>query len=240
MRKEDKQNEFIQDIVEWDVKNWWRAIEYWGKICRFDNMEGKKILDIDGRAGGLSLYWALKGAEVICSDVNEDGFEKAKLLHKKYGVENRVKYRVIDAIDIPYQNSFDVICFKSVLGGVGYDDNYERQKKMMKSIYRALNEKGRLCFCENLTASLLHQFARKKFTDWGGRWRYVTIDEIKELTSPFSSMEFQTMGFWGVFGRTKKLSGMLGMLDGFVDRYVKEKNRYIVSCVCCKEQAEKR
>lgn len=231
----NKTKELIKDIVEWDVKNWWRAIEYWEKSHQFDDVKGKRVLDIGGRGGGLSLYWALKGAEVICSDVNEDGFEKARLLHKKYGVEEKIKYQRIDATEIPYHNEFDIICFKSVLGGVGYDNNYDRQKKMMQNIYFALNERGKLCFCENLKASPLHQFARKKFTRWGERWRYVTTAEIKELTKEFQTIKFRTFGFWGVFGRAKWLSNVLGTLDGCIDRYIKEENKYIISCVCRKE-----
>lgn len=234
-RKADKPEELIKDIVEWDVKNWWRAIEYWEETKQFDDMKGKKVLDIGGRGGGLSLYWALKGAEVICSDVSGDSFENAKLLHQKYGVENKIKYEVIDATKIPYQNVFDMICFKSVLGGVGYDDNFDRQKQAMESIYAALNENGTLCFCENLIASPVHQFARKKFTGWGSRWRYLTTDEIKELTKEFQTIKFRTFGFWRVFGRTKWLSNVLGTLDGYIDRSIKEENRYIISCVCSKK-----
>lgn len=229
-----EQETLIRDIVEWDVKNWWRAIAYWETSRQFDDVKGRKVLDIGGRGGGLSLYWALKGAEVICSDVNEDGFEKARLLHKKYGVEEKIKYERIDATEIPYQNEFDIICFKSVLGGVGYDNNYDRQKKVMQSIYAALNENGKLCFCENLTASPLHQFARKRFTGWGSRWRYLTIAEIEELTSEYKAKKYKTFGFWGVFGRTGWLSNVLGTVDGAFDKYVKESNRYIVSCVCSK------
>lgn len=236
--KTKEQESLIRDIVEWDVKNWWRAIAYWETSRQFDDVKGKKVLDIGGRGGGLSLYWALKGAEVICSDVNEDGFEKARLLHKQYGVEEKIKYEKIDATEIPYQNVFDIICFKSVLGGVGYDDNYERQKKMMQSIYSALNENGKLCFCENLTASSLHQFARKRFTGWGGRWRYLTIAEIEELTKEFRAKKYKTFGFWGVFGRAGWMSRVLGSVDEVFDKYVKEGNRYIVSCVCMKTSAE--
>lgn len=161
--------ELIRDIVEWDVKNWWRAIKYWEKTGQFQNINGKKVLDIGGRSGGLSLYWALKGAEVVCSDIREDAFEKAHMLHQKYGVHDRIQYQKIDATNIPYQNAFDIICFKSVLGGVGCNNNYGKQENMMESIYQALNESGRLCFCENLTASFVHQFARKKFINWGGK-----------------------------------------------------------------------
>lgn len=230
----NKPEELIIDIVEWDIRNWWRAIEYWEETHQFDDVKGKRVLDIGGRGGGLSLYWALKGAAVICSDVNENGFVKAKILHKKYGVEGQIKYQVIDATEIPYQEEFDIICFKSVLGGVGYDNNYCRQKKMMESIYLALKEKGKLCFCENMVASPLHQFARKRFTGWGSRWRYVNCTEIRELTKEFSETQFQTFGFLGVFGRKKWLSEIFGNLDGRFDKYVRDKSKYIVSCVCSK------
>lgn len=139
------EKEFIRDVVEWDIKNWWRAIQFWeDRIER--RLEGKKVLDIGGRSGGLSLYWAMKGANVICSDINNDGFEKARILHQKYGVEKKISYEVIDATEIPYKNEFDIICFKSVLGGVGYNNNYEKQKQMMKNIYMALVDGGNLFF----------------------------------------------------------------------------------------------
>ncbi len=235
-RQADKSEKLINDIVEWDVKNWWRAIEYWEETCQFDDMKGKKVLDIGGRGGGLSLYWALKGAEVICSDVSGDSFEAAQLLHERYGVGNKIKYEVIDATKIPYQNVFDIICFKSVLGGIGYDDNFDRQKQALENIYAALNENGKLCFCENLIASPIHQYARKKFTGWGSRWRYLTTAEIKELTKEFQTIQFRTFGFWGVFGRTKWLSNILGALDRYTDRLVNEEHRYIISCVCNKKR----
>ena len=94
--RNNKTKELIRDIVEWDTKNWWRAIEFWG-INEEKSLKGKKVLDIGGRNGGLSLYWALRGADVICSDLNESGFEQAKKLQKKYGVEKRVSYERIDA-----------------------------------------------------------------------------------------------------------------------------------------------
>lgn len=160
--------ELVRDIVEWDVQNWWRAVGYWEKTRQFDDVAGKKVLDIGGRSGGLSLYWALKGAEVTCSDINEDGFGKARALHQKYGVSSKITYEKIDATKIPYQDAFDIICFKSVLGGVGYGDNYGRQREAVEGMYLALHENGKLCFCENLTASRLHQAARKRFIPWGG------------------------------------------------------------------------
>lgn len=231
--RNDKKKEFIRDIVEWDTKNWWRAIEFWESKEK-EQINGKKVLDIGGRNGGLSLYWALKGADVICSDINEDGFEKAKKLHQKYGVEKKINYEVIDATKIPYKNEFDIICFKSVLGGVGYNNNYEKQRQMMKSIYRALADGGKLYFCENLSASPLHHYMRKRYTKWGNQWRYIHLKEIPELTEEFTKVESMTFGFWGVFGRKIYLAELMGTVDIWFERWIREENRYIVSCVCSK------
>ncbi len=234
--KEKSQKELIKAITEWDIKNWWRAIKFWEDTHQFNNMEGKKVLDIGGRNGGLSLYWALKGAEVTCSDISESSLEIAKKLHKKYGLDKEIHYEIIDATKIPYEGAFDIICFKSVLGGVGYDDNFASQKQMIDNIYKALSRNGKLCFCENLTASPMHQYARKKFTNWGSRWRYINYEEIAILTSKFSKVETESFGFLGVFGRTQWLSTILGGMDSFIDRWVKTEHRYIVSCVCEKSQ----
>ena len=68
MREGDKMNKIPEEVIEWDVKNWSRAIEFWEKDIP-ENLEGMKVLDIGGRNGGLSLFWALKGADVVCSDV---------------------------------------------------------------------------------------------------------------------------------------------------------------------------
>lgn len=226
--------ELIRDVVEWDIKNWWRAIEFWEEKQLFEDFREKKILNIGERNGGLSLYWALKGANVICSDIDAGGFEKAKKLHEKYGVADRIRYEVIDATEIPYRDYFDLISFKSVLGGVGFNDQYDRQIQMIENIYTALNENGTLCFCENLKASNIHQFARKKFTKWGKKWRYLSLQEVTALTEKFSEVEIQTIGLLGVFGRRDWQAQILGTIDQCFERVVKNEWKYIVSCICRK------
>jgi hypothetical protein len=46
--------EIIGDIVQWDVKSWSRALDYWES-----NIDWSKIqngLELGGREGGLSLW----------------------------------------------------------------------------------------------------------------------------------------------------------------------------------------
>lgn len=221
----------MRDIVEWDVENWGKAIEFWDVDLKGEDLAGKKVLDLGGRNGGLSLYWALRGAEVVCSDINENGFLNAKRLHKKYGVSKKVTYEVIDATNIPYEDTFDIISFKSVLGGVGYGNQFQRQKQMMDSIHAALKAGGACYFAENLTASRLHQLARRRFVKWGGKWRYIRLDEIPSLAGKFSMVQYRAFGFLGVFGRKKGIASLLGKVDTLLDRCIRDKDKYIVSCI---------
>ena len=162
---------------------------------------------------GLSLYFALKGVDVICSDVNESGFNRARELHRKYNVQSRISYEKIDATKILYESYFDIVCFKSVLGGVGHN-NYEKQKEMMKNIYFSLKIDGSLLFAENLKASVIYQILRKGFAKKS--WRYISSTEAIELTSLFSETNYKTFGFLGVLGRNKWLSNVLSTMDNYL------------------------
>lgn len=222
------------DVIAWDVVNWSRAIEFWEK--EKVNVEGKKVLDIGGRDGGLSLYWALQGANVVCTDIKPDGFDNAKKLHAKYQVDKKVTYKVLDATRMNYENEFDVISFKSVLGGVGYDNDLESQRIMMANIYTALKKGGYCFFAENLAATFLHGFAREKLRKRGTSWRYIKLSEMEELIQKFEVVDKKTLGFFGAFGRWGKWSlswftNFLGHIDALMDRFIKEKRRYIFSCV---------
>ena len=107
-------NRLRKDIIEWDVRNWGTVIDF----IKENHMDfkGKRVLELGARNGGLGLYYALKGAKVVCSDL-EGPTKDAHELHKRYGVSNSVEYEAIDATDIPdkYKGKFDYITFKSVI-----------------------------------------------------------------------------------------------------------------------------
>lgn len=216
-----------KDVLEWDIENWSRAVGFWESLGQLEDIKGKEVLDIGGKNGGISLYWSLKGAHVVCSDIDEKNFTKARQLHQKYGVDKQIKYEIVDALNMSYENEFDIISFKSVLGGIGRDDNFENQKQMMKNIHKALKTDGFCYYVENLKASGLHQFLRKRLTAWGSSWRYIDLSEIMELGEGFCEIYYKTFGFLGVFGK----GGGMGKCDKLIDRYVMDKHKYIVSCI---------
>ncbi len=96
-------------IFQWDTRNWSKAMPCWEK--EIAQLNTGKALELGGREGGLSLWLAGKGFDVICSDL--EGAEATALpLHAEYGVTAKISYADIDATAIPFENHFDIIIFK--------------------------------------------------------------------------------------------------------------------------------
>ncbi len=212
------EKELLKDIIQWDSENWSQPLKYWEKILS-GKREKLNCLELGSREGGLSLWLALKGYLVISSDL-EKAEETAKPLHQKYNLSRKIFYEDIDATSIPYENHFDIIIFKSILGGIGRFNNIEKQKEVIAQIYKALKPGGKFLFAENTRATILHHFFRKRFTNWGSSWRYVSINEMKEFLSVFKSMKMKTTGFAGVFGRTEFQKRFLGKMDKYFFNYI--------------------
>lgn len=203
--------ELVKKIIQWDVKSWSKALFFWEKNVEWDKV--KNGLELGGREGGLSLWLALKGKTTLCSDYAINVQETAGKLHKEYNVTTYINYQDIDASDIPYENHFDVIVFKSIIGGIGRGDNFEIQKKVFREIHKALKPGGKLLFAENLIGSPVHQKLRKRYVDWGNSWRYLSVDELKECLGVFSDYELKTTGFLGTLGRSESQRSFLATGD---------------------------
>lgn len=202
--------EIIKSIIQWDIRSWSKALYYWEGHINADEINNG--LELGSMNGGLSLWLALKGKSMVCSDL-KDAKTNAEPLHIKYNVTSLIRYEDIDATNIPYENCFDVIVFKSIIGGIGRNNNYEIQQKVFNEIYKALKPGGKLLFAENLIASPLHRIFRKMFVKWGSSWRYVSKSEMKSLLKDFNKVEIMATGFLGAFGRSEKQRNFLAKID---------------------------
>lgn len=216
----------VTDIIQWDVNTWSKPLQFWQDNINWNTVE--TCLELGGRQGGLSLWLALKDKSVLCSDL-ENVQNTADPLHKKYNIGHKIKYENIDATTIPYENYFDVIVFKSIIGGIGRNNDLEIQKKVFDQIYKALKPGGKLLFAENLIASPLHQFFRKKFNKWGSYWRYISLEETEYFLSNFKSFQIHQTGVLGTFGRNEAQRNFLSKLDDVIFNRITPKNwKYIV------------
>lgn len=212
-----------KDIIQWDVENWSKCLDFWAKNS--DLRETKKILALGEREGGISLYFALQGHDVICSDFHPMPETTIKM-HHEYGVEKRVSYAEIDmkAINMP-DESVDVIVFKSVIGALG---NVDDQAKAVAEIYRVLKKDGTFLLAENLAGSSLHSYLRKKFVHWGERWRYIKAEEILRWGDEFTSKKIKVYGVLALFGRSERQRQFLSFFDRFITPVTPKNWRYIL------------
>ncbi len=217
----------IKDIIEWDVTNWSNALFYWDSVIDIKN-KGYNCLELGARRGGLSLWLSLNGNKVICSDLTNPA-TTAIPLHNKYKIAvQNITYKAIDATNIPYEEYFDIIAFKSILGGIG-KNGFSAQQKVINEIYNALKKGGVFIFAENLKGSTIHQFFRKRFNNWSTYWRYISIKELEKLLKKFSFYEYKTAGFLGTLGRNECQRNFLGILDKlFFQKILSNNNLYIV------------
>lgn len=220
------QTQLLRECIQWDVKSWSKALLYWEQHIPWHQVD--RCLELGSREGGLSLWLALKGKEVICSDVG-DVKQTAGALHRRYGVADKIHYESIDATYIPYENQFDLIVFKSILGVVGKDGNARRQQQAIHQIKKALKPGGKLVFAENLTGSPLHCLLRRRFVKWGRSWRYVSLNEIESYLQVFKSYTLKSNGFSSAFGRTEaQRNGLAAIDDALLNYCVPDRWKYIV------------
>jgi SAM-dependent methyltransferase len=225
----------LHTFVQWDVRNWSRALRFWLEVIGPKGLEGAEALELGSRDGGLSLWLARQGAaRVVCSDL-EGPADTAHDLHREAGVSKRIEYAPIDARQIGRAEAFDIVVFKSVLGGIGGVGGLEAQAQAIRSIHESLRPGGQLLFAENLTASPLHVGLRRRFVRWSEHWRYLDAAEVDPLLDPFYSVRSTTFGFVAAFGRNERQRSALARLDvAGLDRAVPRSWRYIVAGVATK------
>ena len=202
----------LAEIIQWDVRTWSKALHYWDAQVDWNNIEN--ALELGGRQGGLSLWIALKGKKITCSDLSNIS-KTAAQLHSKHNCTSLITYQDIDATNIPYENHFDLIVYKSILGGLGKSTNFEKQQRAINEIYKSLKPGGKMLFAENISASQLHHFLRKRFTDWADYWQYFSLNDFKDFTKEFNSVHIRTNGFLATFGRNEKQRKLLSNFDDY-------------------------
>ena len=230
----------LKDILGWDTINWSQALHYWDKFIPQENTSNLTALELgSGFNGGLSLWLALKKIKTTCSGYHPryvGASDKAKLIHHKYDVKDFVEYKEVDARHIPHKSQYDIICYKSMLGGIVAKGEFDTAKKVIDGIYEALKPGGILLFAENILSTSIHQIIRNRYGSGKQKWRYFTIGELIKLHGIFNSFEYQTYGFLGCFGVSEKQRSILGRIDRAIfNKILPERLNYILAGVAIKE-----
>jgi ubiquinone/menaquinone biosynthesis C-methylase UbiE len=207
----------LTDILQWDIHTWEVALRLWEKHLP-GKLEGQKTLELGAAHGGPSLWLALKGAEVICSDVYCPG-AAARALHQKYAVESRIRYAAIDAQRLPFSDqSLDIVCCKSVLGGISKHVISDPKPQIIAEIYRVLKPGGWFLSADNLYASVMHAHLRKHFISWSKGWEYFSPEALLTLLNAFDTVNYTTAGITALLGRSPQQRQWLSAFDQQVQK----------------------
>lgn len=220
-----------QDIIEWDVLNWSHLIKLWQPVL--DALpRGSKVLAIGERNGGLSLWMALQGFQVVCTD-RQGPTQQAKDLHKKYGVDNKVIYRDFDLVNTKdFDTIYDVIIMKSVLGGVKeqYGDAASRtdatRQKAVDNIYKLLSPQGIFLSADNLQGNIFLRLIKRLKNKQSG-WYYFNIHELNDLCKQFSFVKVQSFGVIPSKFSVPILNKAAYIINSFLSQLLPPNNTYI-------------
>lgn len=213
----------VTDIVGWDVRTWAKAVAYWESLLP-DDGRVLRCLEIGAGPGGPSLWLAARGHEVICSNVANTRAQ-AGPLHERYEVET-IRYEDIDARNIPYRDAFDVVIFKSVLGGAGA--TLDQQRHVIGQIHEALAPGGLLLFAENLRGAWLHRAVRALvYRLRRASWRFVAAHELRAMLAIFGDWELRSTGFLALLGVTEGHRRALAVVDDVIGAGVPASWRYV-------------
>lgn len=215
-----------RDVMGWDVLNWSQALDFWDRHLP-RRLEHWRALELGAAGGGLSLYLALKGAEVICSNLELPG-PVTRECHQRYGL-SQIEYAAVDARQLPYADeSLDLVCFKSVLGGIRKQHPEDPKPAMIAEIWRVLKPGGQLIFAENARGHWLHQFLRRSLVSWSAGWEYLEIQDIERLMRSFARFEHTSCGALALLGRNEMQRRALGQVDRYVVPHMPEAWRYLM------------
>ncbi len=231
------ENRLLKDIIGWDTETWRKFLSFLENTGI--DFRDKHVLEVGAGNGGLSLYFVMKGADVVCTDlVWRDGITEN---HKRNDVADRITYRQVGINDLSryYENTFDIIVCKAVLGGIGIAGNGDLPEGIHE-VYQCLKPGGYFIFCDSMHASLIHTAARKRF---GSHWHYFRREEIMALCHEFTLVREHYYGYLAPFTRILKdhyrIRNFFGKLDSvFFEKILPDSKKYMGCFVFRKDRTE--
>lgn len=210
-------------VCGWDVINWRRAINFWGAAESFE-LRDKTVLELGAGKGGLSAWFAAKGATVLCTDYPRLP-DQAMKYHASKGCHQRIAYQALDARDIPFIDSFDIVVIKSVLGALPRTE----QELVIRQIHKTLRQGGIFLCVENMAGSPFHLWCRRRFARYGKKWHYANMTELLNAYRMFETVNASTFGVTALFSPWEQGRVLLGIADSVIERIWPNKWKYIVS-----------
>lgn len=213
------------------MPNWSELIRHWQPIL--DTLpRSSKVLAIGERNGGLSLWLALLGFDVVCSDLKEPT-EAAIALHKKYSVAHKIQYKQFDVVNSTEDEAqYDIVIAKSVLGGLkaiktkSATRNFSVQQQAVQNINQLLVTGGYFFSAENLQGGRLTKWLRRISKKDKG-WRHLSYKELGDLFIGFTLVQIKTFGILPTLFSNSGLNACIYFFNKYVLSFAPNESRYI-------------
>lgn len=222
--------QILENSIGWDVENWGRSLEFFKR--HFDDGELQEVTALEvgcgAQSGGIGLWLVSEGAHVICTSNLDVQCEVAKF-YEDAGYSDAFSFESWDASRAWHGEKVDLICLKSVLGGLWRLDQGKALASLLREIYGALNPGGRLLFAENLVASPLHKALRARFGAGRNDWHYFSMEDLADTINDagFEISNSESTGFLGAFGRSERQRRYFGRFDGMICPFLPAKLHYV-------------
>ena len=209
---------FKKDVIGWDIFNWGKSLKFFDKNIDYNKVKSVLELGAYNNSGGYALFFAEKKINVTCSGYYHPD-ENLMSIHKEYEFYKYIKYCRIDASNIQNKEKFDLVCFKSMLGGIVGKWNKRKVEIVLDEIHKSLNKNGYLVFSENLYSTRFHDRLRSMTKD--SNWYYLKQNEINNLIgNKFEVINQKTLGFLGCFGRNEFQRSFLSIFDRLIFNHI--------------------
>jgi ubiquinone/menaquinone biosynthesis C-methylase UbiE len=169
-------------FVEWGGEAWERLVRHAFEHFLGVNLAGQQVLDIGTRFGKMACMFALLGAKVIGSDVNNNCLSVARKEAANCNVNHRVVF-VLESGNLSAfkDNTFDIVFSKSVLVVV------PDLVSFLEQVRAKLKPGGKIIFLENAKGPwLIHQLRAFRHGKWDyTKAAYFTSREIEVVARIF-------------------------------------------------------
>jgi SAM-dependent methyltransferase len=229
-----------KDILGWDVLNWAEILPFWSEPLRTRDTRTTKVLALGEREGGLSLWLASQGFQVICSDIG--GIRPVVIAqHQGFPFANRITYHDINIFNIPFDDwHFDLVICKSVIGGLKLERKNAatrtlvNQRRAVDEIHRVLKTGGLFMGAENLRGHHILRVARTWRKKGKIGWRHLTTAEILSLFGSFASVETKCFGVIPSLFRADLLNRCAHRFNRLIDPVAPDDAKYICAVIAHK------
>lgn len=167
------------------------------------DISGKKIVDVGCGNGEMSVFFALRGANVVGIDIEASVLEEAKALALKRNIKDECIFLNVSAESMPIESSsIDIIFSKSTI-------QYMNREDVLTEYNRIIKPDGIIVLLENLPFNPfinIYRLRRRLFAKTSAEVQYVnsvrgylTFTEIENFKSSFQEVIHKEYHLFSMF-----------------------------------------